>query len=150
MAAATELTPTAYIQHHLSFLQKPLGEGGFWTLNVDTFVTTLVLGVLCFGFMWWITRKATSGVPSKTQAFVELAVEFVDDQVKGVYQGESRMVAPIALTTFVLVLFMNAMDFLPVDIMAWIYEHVFHQHNGAACRPPTSTRRSRSRCRCSA
>src|SRR6476469_3036014 len=128
MAAATELTPTAYIQHHLSFLQKPLGEGGFWTLNVDTFVTTLVLGTLCFGFMWWITRKATSGVPSKTQAFVELAVEFVDEQVKGVYQGESRMVAPIALTTFVLVLFMNAMDFLPVDIMAWIYEHVFHQH----------------------
>jgi F-type H+-transporting ATPase subunit a len=91
-------------------------------------VTTLVLGALCFGFMWWITRKATSGVPSKTQAFVELAVEFVDEQVKGVYQGESRMVAPIALTTFVLVLFMNAMDFLPVDIMAWIYEHVFHQH----------------------
>ena len=127
MAAATELTPTAYIQHHLSFLQKPLGEGGFWTLNVDTFVTTLVLGVLCFGFMWWITRKATSGVPSKVQSFVELAVEFVDDQVKGVYQGESRMVAPIALTTFVLVLFMNAMDFLPVDIMAWIYEHVFHR-----------------------
>jgi F-type H+-transporting ATPase subunit a len=53
----------------------------------------------------------------------------VNDQVKGVYHGESKLVAPIALTTFVLVLFMNAMDFLPVDIMAWIYEHVFHQHN---------------------
>ena len=118
MAAATELTPTAYIQHHLSFLQKPIGDGGFWTVNVDTFVTTLVLGVLCFGFMWWITRKATSGVPSRTQAFVELAVEFVDEQVKGVYHGESRMVAPIALTTFVLVLFMNAMDFLPPDVLA--------------------------------
>ena len=125
---AAELTPTSYIQHHLSFLTKPLGgAGGFWTVNVDTLVTTLVLGVLCFGFMWWITRKATSQVPSKTQAFVELAVEFVDNQVKGVYHGESRLVAPIALTTFVLVLFMNAMDFLPVDIMAWIYEHVFHR-----------------------
>ena len=129
MAAATEITPGSYIQHHLSFLQKPVGEGGFWTVNVDTLVTTLILGALCFGFMWWVTRKATSGVPSKTQAFVELAVEFVDDQVKSVYHGESKLVAPIALTTFVLVLFMNAMDFLPVDIMAWIYEHVFHQHN---------------------
>ena len=128
MAAATELNPTAYIQHHLTFLQKPIGDGGFWSVNVDTLIVTGILGVLCFGFMWWITRKATSGVPSKTQAFVELAVEFVDEQVKGVYHGESRMVAPIALTTFVLVLFMNAMDFLPVDIMAWIYEHVFHQH----------------------
>ena len=68
-------------------------------------------------------------MPSKTQAFVELTVDFVNDQVKGIYHGESKLVAPIALTTFVLVLFLNAMDFLPVDIMSWIYEHVFHQHN---------------------
>ena len=128
MAAGTT-TPTEYIQHHLSFLAKPMGEGSFWTLHVDTFVTTLILGALCFGFLWWITRKATSGVPSKTQAFVELAIGFVNDQVKSVYHGDSKLVAPLALTTFVLVLFMNAMDFLPVDIMAWIYEHVFHQHN---------------------
>ena len=130
MAAESALTPTSYIQHHLTFLTKPVREGGgFWTVNYDTLVTTIVLGVLCFGFMWWITRKATSGVPSRTQAFVELAIEFVNDQVKSVYHGESKLVAPIALTTFVLVLFMNAMDFLPVDLMSWVYENVFHQHN---------------------
>ena len=130
MAAGTELTPTSYIGHHLTFLAKPVGgEGGFWTLHVDTFVTTLILGVLCFGFLWLVTRKATAGVPSKTQAFVELAIDFINDQVKGIYQGGSTLVAPLALTTFVLVLFMNAMDFLPVDIMAWIYENVFHLHN---------------------
>ncbi len=130
MAAGTELTPTSYIQHHLTFLAKPWGgEGGFWTVHVDTIVTTLILGVLCFGFLWLVTRKATAGVPSKTQAFVELAIDFINDQVKGIYQGGSTLVAPLALTTFVLVLFMNAMDFLPVDIMAWIYENVFHLHN---------------------
>ena len=130
MAAGTELTPTSYIGHHLTFLAKPFGgEGGFWTLHVDTFVTTLILGALCFGFLWLVTRKASSGVPSKTQAFVELSIDFVNDQVKGIYQGTSPLVAPLALTTFVLVLFMNAMDFLPVDIMAWIYEHVFHLEN---------------------
>ena len=130
MAAGTELTPTSYIGHHLTFLAKPFGgEGGFWTLHVDTFVTTLILGALCFGFLWLVTRKASSGVPSKTQAFVELSIDFVNDQVKGIYQGTSPLVAPLALTTFVLVLFMNAMDFLPVDIMAWIYENVFHLHN---------------------
>ena len=130
MAAGTELTPTSYIGHHLTFLAKPvLGEGGFWTLHVDTFVTSLILGALCFGFLWLVTRKATAGVPSKTQAFVELAIDFINDQVKGIYQGTSPLVAPLALTTFVLVLFMNAMDFLPVDIMAWIYEHVFHLEN---------------------
>jgi F-type H+-transporting ATPase subunit a len=126
--AATYDSPTEYIQHHLTFLTKPVAQGDFWTLNVDTFAVTLVLGALAFGFMWLVTRKATTGVPSKRQAFVELAVDFVNDQVKGIYNGTSRIVAPIALTTFVLVLFMNAMDFLPVDIMAWIWEHVFHAH----------------------
>jgi F-type H+-transporting ATPase subunit a len=130
MATGTERTPAEYIQHHLSFQVKPVGEGtGFWTLNVDTFVTTLILGALCFGFLWWMTRKASSGVPSKTQAFVELTIDFVNEQVKGIFHGELKTVAPLALATFVWVLFMNAMDFLPVDIMAWIYEHVFHQHN---------------------
>ena len=76
-----------------------------------------------------MTRKATSGVPTKTQAFVELAVDFVDEQVKGIFHGDRKFVAPLALTVFVLVLFMNAMDFLPVDIMAWIYEHVLHLHH---------------------
>jgi len=126
---ATYENPTEYIQHHLTFLAHPVRAGDFWTVHIDTVVTTLVLGVLAFGFLWLVTRKATTGVPSKTQAFVELAVDFVNEQVKGIYNGPSKMVAPIALTTFVLVLFMNAMDFLPVDIMAWIYENVFHAHN---------------------
>ncbi len=130
MAAESELSPTSYIQHHLTFLARPVGEGGaFWTLHWDTLITTIIVGGLVFGFLWLVTRKATMGVPSKKQAFVELCVGFVNDQVKGIYHGESKLVAPIALTTFVLVLFLNAMDFLPIDIMSWIYEHVFHQHN---------------------
>ena len=129
MAAETELNPTSYIQHHLTFLARPVNEtGGFWTVHWDTLITTAFVGILAFGFLWLVTRKATTGVPSKTQAFVELTFDFVNDQVKGIYQGESKLIAPIALTTFVLVLFLNAMDFLPVDVMSWIYEHVFHQH----------------------
>jgi F-type H+-transporting ATPase subunit a len=124
MAASYE-SPTEYIQHHLSFLAQPVRDGDFWTIHIDTIATTLVLGVLAFGFLWLVTRKATTGVPSRTQAFVELLLGFVNEQVKGIYNGSSKMVAPIALTTGLLVLMMNAMDFLPVDIMAWIYEHVF-------------------------
>jgi F-type H+-transporting ATPase subunit a len=118
MAEGTELTPTGYIQHHLTFLTKPQEGAGFWTLNVDTIVTTLVIGVLAFGFLWLVTRKATTGVPSRKQAFVELTVGFVNNQVKDIYHGDSPLVAPIALTTFVLVLLLNAMDFLPVDWVA--------------------------------
>jgi len=128
MAAATELTPTSYIQHHLTFLTKPGEGGGFWSVNVDTVVTSIFLGVLAFGFMWLVTRKATAGIPSKRQAFVELTIDFVNEQVKGIFHGELKTVAPLALATFVWVLFMNAMDFLPVDIMALFYAHVLHQH----------------------
>jgi len=129
MAAATELTPTSYIQHHLTFLTKASEAGGFWQVNVDTVVTSVILGVLAFGFLWMVTRKATAGVPSKTQAFVELLIDFVNEQVKGIFHGELKTVAPLALTVFVWVLFMNAMDFLPVDVMGLFYEHVLHQHN---------------------
>jgi F-type H+-transporting ATPase subunit a len=130
MAAEQPLTPTEYIAHHLTFNSKQLGEGGFWTLHVDTLVTSAILGMLTLGFLWWVVRAATSGVPSRRQAFVELAFDFVDEQVKGIFTHGNRhqFVSPVALTVFVWVLMMNAMDFLPVDIMAWIYEHVFHLH----------------------
>jgi F-type H+-transporting ATPase subunit a len=116
MAASYE-SPTEYINHHLTFLTKPVGKGEFWTVNVDTIIASIVVAVLTFGFLWLVTRKATGGVPTKTQAFVELAFDFVNDQVKSIYHGTSRIVAPIALTTFVLVLMLNAMDFLPIDIV---------------------------------
>ena len=127
MAAGEELTPTSYIEHHLTFLANPVGDGSFWILHVDSVVTAFILGVLGLGFFWWIVRGATAGIPNKRQAFVELAVEFIDNQVKGVFHGDRhKFVAPTALTVFVWVLLMNAMDFLPVDIMAWFYHHVLH------------------------
>ena len=126
---AKELTPTSYIGHHLTNRTVSLGDSPFWTLHVDTLVTSVVLGVITFGFLWLVVRGATAGVPGKRQAFVELALGFVDDQVKGIFHGNRSFITPVAITVFVWVLFMNAMDFLPVDIMAWIYEHVFQQHN---------------------
>jgi F-type H+-transporting ATPase subunit a len=114
---ATYESPSEYIQHHLTYWTHGVHpDGGFWTINVDTLATSILIGVLAFGFFWLISRRATSGVPSKTQAFVELSFDFIASQVKDVYHGPSRVVAPIALTTFVLTLLMNAMDFLPVDI----------------------------------
>ena len=113
------MTPASYIGHHLTFLQHPVKpEGGFWTLNMDTLGTSVVLGVLVFGFLAWVARGATSGVPGKRQAFVELCVEFVNEQVRGIFNKSFEFVAPLAMTVFVWVLFMNAMDFLPVDVMA--------------------------------
>jgi len=122
MAAGKELNPTDYIGHHLTFFSKPVGEGGFWTLHLDSVITAVILGIVGLGFLWWVVRGATSGVPGRRQAFVELLIEFVDEQVKGIFHhgDRNKFVAPAALTVFVWVVLMNAMDFLPVDIMAGI------------------------------
>src|SRR5919108_3210824 len=120
MAAGKEFNATDYIQHHLTFFTRPVGEGGgFWSLNVDSLVTAVLVGLLGLGFIWWVARGVTSGVPNRRQAFVELAFEFIDDQVKGVFHhgDRNRFIAPAALTVFVWVLLMNAMDFLPIDIV---------------------------------
>lgn len=127
--AAEKLTPSEYIGHHLSFNAKSVGDGSFWVLHYDTLIMSAILGVVVFGFLWWVVRGATSGVPGKRQAFVELAVEFVDDQVKSIFHGNRHVfLAPLALTVFVWVLFMNAMDFLPVDIMAKFYHLIGLDH----------------------
>jgi F-type H+-transporting ATPase subunit a len=118
MADSAEMTPASYIGHHLKFLEKPVGDGSFWTLHVDTLITSVILGTAVFGFMWLVARGATAGVPGKRQAFIEMCVEFVNDQVKSIFDKSYDFVAPLALTVFVWVLFMNAMDFLPVDVMS--------------------------------
>ena len=117
MAPHHELTPSDYIGHHLANLVHPVGEGSFWAVHVDTVVMAVAMGVLGLGFMWWVVRGATSGVPGKRQAFVELCVGFVDDQVKSIFPGDRKLIAPLALTTFVWVLLMNAMDFIPADLI---------------------------------
>lgn len=129
MAAEHELDAASYIQHHLTFFAEPVsGEGGFWTIHYDTIITSLILGALVLGFLWLVTRKATSGVPSRTQAFVEITIQWVNDQVRSMFHHDYRIVAPIALTVGLWVLVMNLMDLLPTDIMAWIYVNVFHLH----------------------
>jgi len=126
MAAGKELTPSEYIQHHLTFFTQPVGEGGFWSLNVDSLAVSMLLGLAGVGFIWWVVRGATSGVPGKRQAFVELLIDFVDEQAKGIFHhgDRHRFVAPLALTVFVWVVLMNAMDFLPADIVGLVTHNV--------------------------
>lgn len=110
---------TQYIQHHLTFWNAPLTPhaGALASLHVDTLIMSCVLGFLCVFWFWWFARRATSGVPSKGQAFVELALEFVDGQVKDAWHGSRKFLGPLALTIFFWILFMNLMDVLPVDLI---------------------------------
>ena len=130
-ASQAAQTPTEYIQHHLANLVHNVQPGGgFWTVHVDTVITSMLLGALAFGALFLISRKVTAGVPGKAQAFFELVYDFVDGQVKDIFtHGDRRFIVGLAFTVFVWVLLMNAMDFLPIDYFAGFMENVLHIHS---------------------
>ncbi len=118
-------TTSEYIQHHLTNLHA--GEG-FWTFHLDTLLVSAVLGLIVFGTMWLAARKATAGVPGGLQNFVEMVIEMVDSQVKDTFHGKSELIAPLALTIFVWIFAMNAMDVIPVDLLPYIAHLVGVEH----------------------
>jgi F-type H+-transporting ATPase subunit a len=101
-----------YIQHHLQQNTIEVFGGAF---HIDTWAVSLVLGLIFIAWFAFFARKATSGVPSKGQAFVELILEFIDGQVKDSFHGDRRSITPLALTIFMWVVMMNCMDLLPLD-----------------------------------
>jgi F-type H+-transporting ATPase subunit a len=130
--ASENQTSTEYIQHHLQNLTlgvHPDGtigiahgaqearEMGFWAIHLDTMFWSIGLGALFLFFFYRAASKATSGVPGKWQNFVEMVIEFIDNNVRGTFTAKNDLVAPIALTLFVWILLMNFMDLVPVD---WI------------------------------
>ena len=136
--AAQHAAPNAgeYIVHHLTHLGtgKPKGLVDFSIVNWDSVFFTITLGVICCWLLWLAARKATSGVPGRFQAAVEMLVEMVDSQAKGiVHNAHSRkFVAPLALTVFVWIFMLNAMDLLPVDLLPAIWAQIV----GAAGHDP--------------
>ncbi|MDH3831814.1 MAG: F0F1 ATP synthase subunit A [Gammaproteobacteria bacterium] len=139
MAAAPE-TSAEYIKHHLTNLtygQFPEGHEhaghwgfahsaedaagfGFWSINVDSMLISILLGVV---FLWsfrLVAKAATSDVPGGWQNFVEWVVEFIDESVRGSFSGQNKLIAPLALSIFIWVFLMNVMDLIPVDWLPWL------------------------------
>ncbi len=120
-----------YIQHHLQHLQKDFsfnsvkqtGVVDFGLFNLDSVFFSVLLGALGCFLLWRAARRATSGVPGRFQAAVEILVEMVDNQAKGVIHNETsrKLVGPMALTVFVWIFLMNAMDMLPVDAIPLLW-----------------------------
>ena len=136
MAGGSEkITGSEYITHHLqnlTFGQHPDGSWGlahnaaeakamgFWAFHVDTIFWSIVLGVVFYILFRKVARQANSGVPSRFQSAIEMTVEFVDNSVRETFHGTSKFIAPLALTLFVWIFFMNLMDLIPVDWLPWV------------------------------
>lgn len=119
----SNITSGQYIQHHLEHLSLNLktfaiGEegGGFWTLNLDTIIVSVLLGVFIFGFLRFIAVRMTE-VPGKLQSMAEIVIDFVNAAVHDIFHHKSTFIPSLALTIFLWVFFMNAMDLLPVDFL---------------------------------
>lgn len=137
-------TTTEYIQHHLTNLtygQLPAGyeryDGsvltestwtmahgsaeaaamGFTAFHVDSLAWSFGLGVIFCWLFARVAKNATTGVPGRMQNFIEMIVEFIDNNVKDMFHGRNPLVAPLALTIFVWVFLMNLMDLIPVDVV---------------------------------
>jgi len=135
MAGSSEnLTTSDYISHHLqnlTFGQHPDGSWGFahgaeeaasmgfWAFHVDTMFWSLLLGLVFYFLFRKVAKQANSGVPSRFQASIEMIIEFVDNSVRESFHGTSKFIAPLALTLFVWIFFMNFMDLIPVDWLPW-------------------------------
>jgi F-type H+-transporting ATPase subunit a len=120
-------TSGEYIQHHLQNLQVCKAESGEWiwnhcagnpmAINVDSMFWSVFLGLVFILIFRGAAKKASAGKPGKMQAFVEIIIDFIDTSVKDTFHGKSNLIAPLALTIFMWVFFMNLMDLIPVD---WI------------------------------
>ncbi|MES2283613.1 MAG: F0F1 ATP synthase subunit A [Pseudomonadota bacterium] len=136
-SSGNALTAGEYIGHHLVHLQnktvKQTSIVDFTYFNLDTIFWSITLGVIGLFVMWRVAKSVHSGVPGRMQAAVEILLEMVDSQAKGIVKNaESRkMVGPLALTVFVWIFLMNSMDFLPVDLFHSIFaatglDHTIH------------------------
>ena len=120
-----------YIVHHLTHLNslghKQSSLVDLSVFHLDTLFWSIALGLLAVFVLARTAARATSGVPGRFQAAVEIVVEMVADQAKGiVHSAESRkFVAPLALTVFVWIFLMNAMDLLPLDVIPRVWAAIY-------------------------
>src|SRR5665213_1370901 len=122
-------TPGEYIIHHLTHFGtgKPKGLIDFSVVNFDSVFFSILLGVVTCFVLWLSAREAAAGVPGRFQAAVELLIESIDNEAKGiVHNADSRkFVAPLALTVFVWVVLLNGMDLLPVDLLPIVWKWIY-------------------------
>ncbi|MBN9331416.1 MAG: F0F1 ATP synthase subunit A [Comamonas sp. SCN 67-35] len=136
VTSAVEHGPTAgeYVIHHLHFWQNKASNAVFdmSVIHIDTVIFSILLAAITFWILWAAARKASSGVPGRFQAAVEILVEFVDNETKGIVKNvESRkFVAPLGLSIFIWVTLMNTMDLLPVDLLPTVWAKVIGTFGG--------------------
>ena len=129
-SASGEQTSAEYIQHHLTNLvcgKTPDGwtcapyavdQMGFWAFHVDSLGWSIFLGLVFVGLFRLGIPKLSTEAPSGIQNFVEMCIEFVNENVQSIFtSAKNNLIGPMALTVLVWVFLMNLMDLVPVDYL---------------------------------
>ena len=139
------MTPGEYISHHLiNYTQKSpdvqVNMIDFSFLNLDTLFFSILTGITACAIMYVAARRMKVGVPTRFQAAIELLIEFVGGLCKDMVHNEKsrKIIAPLGLTVFMWILFMNAMDLLPVDLLPWAWQHATGDHHAYLRVVPTA------------
>ena len=133
-AEANAPSSSDYIVHHLSHWQNKAQTEivDFTVFNIDSLFFSILMGLVGSFLLWRAAVNATSGAPGRFQAAVEILFEMVDAQAKSiVHNAHSRkLVAPLALTVFVWIFLLNAMDLLPVDLLPVMWTAIYGAMGG--------------------
>ncbi len=136
---ASELTTEGYISHHLTNLTcgktlegwtcnpYKVDQMGFWAFHVDSLLWSVLLGsIFILVFKMAMPKNLDSNsTPKGTQNFVEMCIEFVEDNVQSLFgSAKNPLIAPLALTVFAWILLMNLMDLVPVDFLPVLAGHI--------------------------
>ena len=117
-----------YIAHHLQNLQVcKVDDAWVWNqcagnpmaINVDSMFFSVFLGLVFIWLFGRVAKNFSKDNPGKFQIAIEGVIGFIDASVKDTFHGKSSLIAPLGLTIFVWVFFMNLMDLIPVD---WLPE----------------------------
>jgi F-type H+-transporting ATPase subunit a len=138
--ASETLTSSEYIRHHLQNLtygQNPntgiwefastseaAKDMGFMAFHVDTLSVSFILGALFLTLFYRVGKRMTADTPSGMQNFVESIIDFINENVRGSFNGKNPMVAPLALTVFIWIVLMNTMDLVPVDWLPYLAQQI--------------------------
>ena len=133
MAAENAPSSGEYIQHHLTHLSNvdgPVGIVDFHVVHWDSILFSSILGLVFLALGLLAARRVTSGVPGRFQAGMEFLIEMVDNQAKAIVHNATsrKMVGPMALTIFIWIFLLNAMDLLPVDLLPWLFQSISGNH----------------------
>lgn len=125
--------PVEYIQHHLTNLSlggKPESIVDFGVIHLDVLIVSIALAGIFAYFAKKIGSNLDPDNPGPIQNAAEMVVEFVNQQVQDIFPSADKMVGPIAITLFVWIILMNAMDLLPVDLIPGLVAGIYGLFGG--------------------